>query len=476
LKYALFRHCRAAALIFLLLLLWGRPSSGQEAAQPSPLLPGKESAAIVFAPHCDDETIACGGLFNSLAAGGGEPIVVMMTNGDGYTFAAEKDLRRFKLSPAQYVRFAYERQLESIAAMGKLGLPADSIFFLGYPDRGLEKLWSGFWSENRLYRSPYTHAYNAPYSNSYVKNAPYCGSGALRTVENILLEFKPTHVIVPDPRDWHSDHRASFDLVALALSDLKAKNEPFAGRMVVLTYLVHFGNWPKPRGLRMDKPLAPPYFPGDKAAEWLNYPLDFGERQNKYEAILNYESQLKADRSYLFSFIRANELFRPWTWEEAPGIDAGSVVVDGNGAEWNKNTVFMLQLITGLPFSSLGKRTEAVPVGICSDEEALYIMLPRIRKPSSTVINLVLHAVYRDERPPALFLLKLKAPGRVGGSLTLPAGSFRTGKVSELRVPLAALGNPAAVSLSFRNSSFPLPEASSQTIIFFLPRGNGAAE
>lgn len=471
-----FRHLLAVGL-FLGLWLWSCPSFGQETTPSSAFFPGKDSTVLVFAPHCDDETIACGGLFNVLAAEGDEPIVIMMTNGDGYTFSAEREFNKFALTPTQYIRFAYRRQLESISAMETLGLPADSIFFLGYPDRGLEKMWEKYWSEKHLYTSPYTRAKYSPYANSYVKNASYCGSGALNTVEKILREVKPSHVILPDPMDWHPDHRAVFDLATLALRDLSAKKESFAERVIVLTYLVHFGKWPKMRALRMEQPLAAPVLSDERAQGWLSYPLDFGVRQKKYEAMLKYESQLKTARGYLFSFVRANELFRPFRPAEVPRVAPGMILVDGLDDEWKNVAALPVHFVGEAPFSALEKRADVTSIAVCADEEALYLRLTTRRRPSSSVVyRLILHAVYGDERPPALFLVNLRPPGRVRGNLAIPADSFMAKKVLELRIPLEALGRPAALSLRFKCSSFRLPEETSQTILFVLPQGNELKE
>lgn len=471
-----FRHLPGVGLL-LVLLFWGCPSFSQEETSSSAFFPGKDSTVLVFAPHCDDETIACGGLFNVLAAEGDEPIVIMMTNGDAYTFSAEREYNKFTLTPTQYIRFAYERQLESISAMETLGLPADSIFFLGYPDRGLEKMWEKYWSEKNLYTSPYTRAKHSPYTNSYVMNAPYCGAGALKTIEKILIEVKPSHVILPDPMDWHPDHRAVFDLVTLALRDLSAKKETFAERVIVLTYLVHFGKWPKTRALRMEQPLEAPGLSDERARGWISYPLDFGVRQKKYEAMLKYESQLKTARGHLFSFVRANELFRHFRPAEVTRVAPGKIVVDGLDDEWENAAGLPVHFVGKMPFSALEKRADVTSIDICADEKSLYLRLSTRRTPSSSVVyRLILHAVYGDERPPALFLLNLRPPGRISGDLGIPAVSFRAKKVLELSIPLEALGRPAALSLRFKYSSYRLPEVTSQSVLFVFPQGKEITE
>ncbi|MCX6374467.1 MAG: PIG-L family deacetylase, partial [Armatimonadetes bacterium] len=45
---------------------------------------GKDERALIIAPHCDDETLSCGGIISKLVKDGAQVRVVLVTNGDGY--------------------------------------------------------------------------------------------------------------------------------------------------------------------------------------------------------------------------------------------------------------------------------------------------------------------------------------------------------------------------------------------------------
>src|SRR5262249_9351106 len=126
-------------------------------------LPTASRRIVVFAPHCDDEMLGCGGLLQQAVKAGAQVKVVMLTNGDGFRVAVERQFRSIRVGPADYVRFAGVRQSESFAALDKLGVKRSDVVFLGYPDRGLASLWGENWPPDRPYTSLYTRAAQCPY-------------------------------------------------------------------------------------------------------------------------------------------------------------------------------------------------------------------------------------------------------------------------------------------------------------------------
>src|SRR5690606_13032490 len=137
--------------------------------------------------------------------------IVMMTNGDGFNrYALGSQHRRLRPTPAQYIEFAYLRQQETLQAVARLGLPRDSVYFLGYPDRGLAAMWSDYWTPDRLYRSPSTRATRSPYHNSFTPAAPFCGRALVDDLKAIFRETRPTHVVTSHPHDAHGDHWATY--------------------------------------------------------------------------------------------------------------------------------------------------------------------------------------------------------------------------------------------------------------------------
>lgn len=109
----------------------------------------QDQRVLIFAPHCDDETLGCGGVISRLVEEGVPVRVVMLTNGDGF----HHPVSNLKQNPAGHIELGRMRQKESLAALKKLGVPASSAVFLGYPDGGLAMMWLYFWPwTNRIHR------------------------------------------------------------------------------------------------------------------------------------------------------------------------------------------------------------------------------------------------------------------------------------------------------------------------------------
>jgi LmbE family N-acetylglucosaminyl deacetylase len=83
------------------------------------------SALLVLAPHPDDETLGCGGLLAECQMRGRPVSVTILTDGSA-------SHPRSQLFPRQ--RLAELRRSEAKAAVAALGLPAEQIDFLGWPD------------------------------------------------------------------------------------------------------------------------------------------------------------------------------------------------------------------------------------------------------------------------------------------------------------------------------------------------------
>src|SRR5580700_8463005 len=58
--------------------------------------PDSSTRLMVFAPHCDDETLGCAGLIQQTMAAGGHVETVIITNGDGNPAAVERQERVLK--------------------------------------------------------------------------------------------------------------------------------------------------------------------------------------------------------------------------------------------------------------------------------------------------------------------------------------------------------------------------------------------
>jgi len=132
-------------------------------------------SAVVFAPHPDDETLACGGVVARKVGKGARVRVVVLTDGS--------------LSPRPSVapdRLAAARAAEAVEAAAVLGVPGDDVTLLGFPDGRLGE-----------------HA-----------------DEAIARVSELLRGWRPREVYVPHGSDPQTDHRAAHRVVLAALSAL----------------------------------------------------------------------------------------------------------------------------------------------------------------------------------------------------------------------------------------------------------------
>ena len=133
--------------------------------------------ALLFAPHPDDETLGCGGTILHKTRAGAAVHVIFMTDG-GSSHA--------HLMPPEQLRPL--RRREALAACRELGVPAQNVHFLGFPDGAL------------------------------ASHQPQ----AVAQVRSLLRELAPRQVFVPYQREHPPDHRAAHRIVLAALQMEKA--------------------------------------------------------------------------------------------------------------------------------------------------------------------------------------------------------------------------------------------------------------
>jgi len=267
---------------------------------------------LIVSPHCDDETLGAGGVIAEARARDIPVRVVFLTNGDGSlsTQIVEdaQQPRRIFARRQSFLRMAKMRQNEAHAALHKLGVPDDEIIFLGYPDGGTRFLWEKNWLPDAPYRSSYTGTSASPYDNSFTPNATYCGEQALKDVTRAIKEWRATVVLTTHPADTHPDHATAYAFTRAAIETLRLR-EPSRQNIRLLTFLIHHGLWPVPRGYHPDQPLAPPAALQKTGTQWTSAPLSKAARDAKKNALECYVSQLATTPYYLRSFLRRNELF-----------------------------------------------------------------------------------------------------------------------------------------------------------------------
>lgn len=272
--------------------------------------PAAADRIVVFAPHPDDETLACGGLIQQALQNGARVDVVLMTNGDAAEMAlvfGEKDIF---VSPKAMIGLGETRQGETLKALGRLGLPAARVHFLSYPNNGLTELWRpAHWYPQDRYSSPYTHTAVSPYARSVTPHAVYCGQGVLADVTSVLQRLRPNKVFLSHPKDAHPDHWATDCFVQYGLATLRARGEEWAGEAEMYGYLVHWTRFPEPARVSVDTDLLPPADLTSVQSRWLRLDLPHEMAHRKLQAIRDYQSQLPQVDRFLLKFGRGNETF-----------------------------------------------------------------------------------------------------------------------------------------------------------------------
>ncbi|MGC8667255.1 MAG: PIG-L deacetylase family protein [Chthonomonadales bacterium] len=379
-----FLYFGAASAMFVY-TIYRQNTSGMRLQLPSASPPSSDQRILIFAPHCDDETLGAGGLIQRAVRAGARVRVVMITNGDGFRVAVEREFRALRVSPRDYVRFAAVRQDESLAALMLLGLHRDDVDFLGYPDRGLMALWTVNWSPDHPFTSAYTQVDRSPYERAFRPNAVYCGQYLLEDITSVLQEFRPTDVYVTHPSDDHADHAAASAFVTRALQALREEGASWAASCRLRYYLVHRGDWPVPQGLQERALLMPPAEMAELDTSWQAFPLSPQEEARKRQAILTYHSQVAVMKRFLVSFVRRNELFGELAPGIAPSVPEGMVRVDGDPAEWNSIAPVALDPVRDNLLRDFQAGGDVQRVYACHDARYLYLRVDTARPLSHRV-------------------------------------------------------------------------------------------
>jgi LmbE family N-acetylglucosaminyl deacetylase len=264
---------------------------------------------LVIAPHPDDELLACSETILAARRVGARVDVVWLTSGDGFEWDEAIVAHDPRPSPKDMLALGQQRMGEAREATALLGLKPDQQHFLGFPDGGLLRLF--FKYRAKPYTSHLTRVAAVPYVEAVKRGTPYTGDQLLRQLDALLIELKPTLALMPAQEDRHRDHKAAYLFMAQALADCDMEK---AARL----YIVHGGvEWPMPKGLHRELPLAPA--PRGKQLPWEVVPLSPADEQLKLDALHCYRSQTETLGHFLRAFVRTNELISPM-----PETDLGS--------------------------------------------------------------------------------------------------------------------------------------------------------
>jgi LmbE family N-acetylglucosaminyl deacetylase len=315
--------CKIGLVVFLFTLsLLLSPAVRAESAPTLDGLLSRTTRLIVISPHPDDETLGAGGLIQRVLGLKGAVKVVFMTSGDGYPEGVEMEEHISHPTAQDFREYGVERQEEAVRVLETLGMKKKDIIFLGFPDGGLCSILMKYPSDNGPdYKSPFTLEDRPPPSDVILPNTEYNVEDLERAITQVLTDFRPTLIVTTHLRDQHPDHHATYFYVKEALKALEKKDahrKP-KPRPQLLTFLIHFGQWPLDGGGGTGSHLNSPQGFPEKDMEWISFPLSPEEVDMKRRALLQYPTQMLIMGRYILSFARGNELFafdRPRTAKE----------------------------------------------------------------------------------------------------------------------------------------------------------------
>jgi LmbE family N-acetylglucosaminyl deacetylase len=163
---------------------------------------------MLFAPHPDDESLACSILLQRAVRAGAAIRVVYVTDGDDNPWPQRMLERKWRLDAADRRRWGRLRRTEAIAALRALGVNASAAYFLALPDQKLTEMLM-------------------------------CDcQSALERFGAIIADWAPTDLVVPSISDTHPDHSALAVMLRLVLSE-SFLDRATTERMAVWSYAVH---------------------------------------------------------------------------------------------------------------------------------------------------------------------------------------------------------------------------------------------
>lgn len=267
----------------------------------------QRTSLLVIAPHPDDEALGAAGLIQRVRAKGGRVHVVLLTSGDGFPEGVEAAAGIAHPSASDFRGYGVRRERETREAMARLGLTAEQVTFLGFPDEGLCLLASTYlFDKRRAFESPYTNRERPPATEQVIRGARYRGVDVRRELEALMARTAPTLIVLPHPEDEHPDHCSTHIFAREAMNVLPAATR---SRVHVLHYLVHFGQWPLTSEGGTGASITPPASFPPNEGRWLSLPLSDQEAATKKQALLAYATQMQVIGRFMLAFGRANELF-----------------------------------------------------------------------------------------------------------------------------------------------------------------------
>jgi LmbE family N-acetylglucosaminyl deacetylase len=294
-----------AALIAGVLVEFAEIQPIEASAQAQTVALDANTRLLVVAPHPDDEVIAAGGVIQRVREANGAVRIVYLTDGDAFTEGVRAESHVAVPRPADYRQYGRLRQQEARRSLQLLGIGRESLTFLGFPDEGLGRLLTSYWSDRRTaYRSRFTRRDRPMPIEEIQSLVKFSGEDLTRELATVIGEFKPTLILTPRKEDQHVDHCSAWYFTEDALGDVQRADPDF--HTDLLTYIVHYYSWPFERESRQ---LPAPAGLSSGTSGWLSVPLSDRELTAKRRALRSYKSQMLMMDWFLEGFARRNEIF-----------------------------------------------------------------------------------------------------------------------------------------------------------------------
>jgi LmbE family N-acetylglucosaminyl deacetylase len=170
------------------------------------------------------------------------------------------------------------------------------------------------WSKLTPYTSPYTRFSSAGYKESFSRWAAYAGVNLKDEMANIIGDFHPDWIVLPDPRDYHPDHCATGIFVLEALRQLNQKGDAVFSNLEILTYLIHFKDYPTSPDWMQEVRESGLFMSTTGCAilsstEWLGLPLTAEDLESKELALAAHQSQHQMLGGFFKVFQTHREIF-----------------------------------------------------------------------------------------------------------------------------------------------------------------------
>jgi LmbE family N-acetylglucosaminyl deacetylase len=406
---------------------------------------------LVLVPHPDDDILSNAGLIQQALEKGIPVKVVLFTVGDYNETSFALYRKEITLDSTQALRLGETRREEALAAQGILGVKPEQVTFLGYPDGGGLEIIEKHWGSSQPYTSLLGGQSSVPYTFAQTPSAPYKGESIVSDIEKLLREFKPTKIFTSHPGDVHPDHQTLPLYLKVALWDLAGEMKPD-----VYHFITHYGRWPQPRGYQPEHPLAPPS-QFDIGNRWRILPLTPEQREKKLQALQAHKTQWGSGKPYLESVVRANEL-----WDVIDEI----LIASGEEVQiLPAQAAFNGEALQLLPASEQNKFTESEVRSAKLEGNEIVFAIESKQPLPGDVHAKVWTMGYRADTPfgkmPKIYM-DLSANGFkiFDRGKELPADAVTvsgTPTRSEVRVPLALLGDPEKILVSSQTNIGDVP-------------------